>query len=445
MADVSSNLYDWSTTAASNGPLGSATIGTGLDDNLREIQAVIRANLASVGANIASATTTDLGAVPGLQHTITGTTTITSFGTVSAGIPKVLVFSGILTLTHNGTSLRLPGEVNITTAANDTAIFVSQGSGNWRCVSYTRATGVPTTIIDFVTTLSVTSNTTLTIADGYQTILAGGGGTFTITMPDTATLPEGWYVRIVNNGAILTIDRSASDTFVGPLLAVATTTSFTLPYTGAAELGYNAGAVTLYKFSTSWRPAFDSISHGSQLFTGSGTWTCPFGVNTVWLSGAGAGGGGGGANATGAGGGGGGGASIIKGRISVVPSTAYTVTIPTGGTAGSSGGGNGGDGGDTLFGVLLTLDGGAGGGGGTGAAGTAGAQGGGGGGSGSNGSIISTSYWGGPGGGSIWGSSGQTWVNAGGIDGAGYGGGGSGAGGNAAGGAGAPGFLLVEW
>jgi hypothetical protein len=42
MADVSSNLYQWSTTAASNNPAGSTTIGTGLDDNLREIQAVVR-------------------------------------------------------------------------------------------------------------------------------------------------------------------------------------------------------------------------------------------------------------------------------------------------------------------------------------------------------------------------------------------------------------------
>ena len=42
--------------------------------------------LANVGANIASAGTTDLGAVEGLAHTITGTTTITGFGTVSAGI-----------------------------------------------------------------------------------------------------------------------------------------------------------------------------------------------------------------------------------------------------------------------------------------------------------------------------------------------------------------------
>lgn len=143
MADVSSNLYDWSTSAASNGPSGTATIGTGLDDNLREIQAVVRAGLATIGANIASAGTTDLGAVSGLRHLITGTTTITSFGTVSAGIWKVVVFQGALTLTHNATSLILPSGANITTAAGDVAIVQSEGSGNWRCLSYSRATGRP--------------------------------------------------------------------------------------------------------------------------------------------------------------------------------------------------------------------------------------------------------------------------------------------------------------
>lgn len=142
MADVASNLYQWSTTASINSPSGSTNVGTGLDDNLREIQAVIRAGLASKGADIASATTTDLGAVAGLMHDITGTTTITGFGTVSAGIWKFIKFEGALTLTHNSTSLILPGGANITTADGDCAIVISEGSGNWRCLSYMRASGL---------------------------------------------------------------------------------------------------------------------------------------------------------------------------------------------------------------------------------------------------------------------------------------------------------------
>lgn len=143
MADTDSTLPLWSTTRGSNKPAGSTTVGTGWDDNLREIQGVVRGWLASKGADIASAGTTDLGAVEGHSHDITGTTNITSFGTVSAGIPKFIKFEGALTLTHNATSLILPGGENITTADGDTAVFISEGSGNWRCFGYARAAVSP--------------------------------------------------------------------------------------------------------------------------------------------------------------------------------------------------------------------------------------------------------------------------------------------------------------
>lgn len=93
------------------------------------------------GSDIASATTTDIGAATGNFVDVTGTTTITGLGTVQAGTIRFVRFTGILTLTHNGTSLILPTTANITTAANDRAIFASLGSGNWICLSYQRADG----------------------------------------------------------------------------------------------------------------------------------------------------------------------------------------------------------------------------------------------------------------------------------------------------------------
>jgi hypothetical protein len=119
-----------------------------LDDNLREIQKVVRQDLATKGADIASNSTTDLGAVAGLMHDITGTTTITSFGTVAAGIWKIIKFEGALTLTHNASSLILPGGANITTADGDVAIVMSEGSGNWRCLSYMSANWIPSGLSD---------------------------------------------------------------------------------------------------------------------------------------------------------------------------------------------------------------------------------------------------------------------------------------------------------
>lgn len=140
-ADIATSLASWSTTEGSNSPSGSTAISTNLDDNLRMLQAVVR-TLAS-SSTIASAGTTDLSTVNDTFITVTGATTITALGTVSAGIYKVLVFSGALTLTHNATSLILPGAASITTAAGDVALVVSLGSGNWRCVMYTKADGTP--------------------------------------------------------------------------------------------------------------------------------------------------------------------------------------------------------------------------------------------------------------------------------------------------------------
>lgn len=141
MADVASAFRSWSATAASNSPSGATVVGAGLDDNLRQIQATVRQYLASPATPMASAATVDLSTADGSYISITGTTAITAFGTESAGIQYLLKFAGALTLTHNGTSLILPGGANITTAAGDLALMISEGSGNWRCAHYQKADG----------------------------------------------------------------------------------------------------------------------------------------------------------------------------------------------------------------------------------------------------------------------------------------------------------------
>lgn len=105
--------------------------------------------LNTTSTDIASASTVNLANATGVVVNITGTTTITSLGTVASGALRTLIFGGILTLTHNATSLILPGGVNITTAAGDVAHFRSKGSGNWVCVSYQKNSAgldIPSTI-----------------------------------------------------------------------------------------------------------------------------------------------------------------------------------------------------------------------------------------------------------------------------------------------------------
>ncbi|HTK34543.1 MAG TPA: hypothetical protein VL358_04545 [Caulobacteraceae bacterium] len=92
---------------------------------------------------LASASTVNIGGAASNYVKITGTTTITAFDSLASGAERIVEFAGALTLTHNATSLILPGAANIQTAAGDIARFISEGSGNWRMLSYARASAAP--------------------------------------------------------------------------------------------------------------------------------------------------------------------------------------------------------------------------------------------------------------------------------------------------------------
>jgi len=80
----------------------------------------------SEGSAVASAATTDIWATDGNTVHITGTTTITSFGTAPrVGAWRKVIFDAVLTLT-NGANLNLPGGNNITTAADDFAFVYAE-------------------------------------------------------------------------------------------------------------------------------------------------------------------------------------------------------------------------------------------------------------------------------------------------------------------------------
>lgn len=127
---VPTAITDLSATLASNPPAGGDQAFPYVDDYLRAAYGLIRQGDAKA-SDIASAASVDLGAAAGRIVDVTGTTTITSFGTVAAGIWRIVRFTGALTLTHNATSLILPGGANLKTTAGDSLIAVSLGSGNW--------------------------------------------------------------------------------------------------------------------------------------------------------------------------------------------------------------------------------------------------------------------------------------------------------------------------
>jgi len=167
------------------------------------------------GANIASASTTDIAAATGNLVHITGTTTITALGTVQAGTRRVVIFDGALTLTHNATSLILPWAANITTAAGDAAVFVSEGSGNWQCIAYVRAsftnlmadlqgTGLDADACGLrgVPQNSQSANYTCVASDAGKHIVhpsgAGAGDTFTIPANASVAYEIGTAITFIN-------------------------------------------------------------------------------------------------------------------------------------------------------------------------------------------------------------------------------------------------------
>lgn len=122
---------------------GSMTVAS-VNDSFRQVMADVRELQAR--ATIASAGTMAIGAANAESLDVTGTTTITAFDSVAAGVMRELVFGGALVLTHNATSLILPGGASITTAAGDVALMRSLGSGNWRCANYAKASGVAVSV-----------------------------------------------------------------------------------------------------------------------------------------------------------------------------------------------------------------------------------------------------------------------------------------------------------
>ena len=153
-------------------------------------------NLAK-GSDIASGTTTDIGAATGTVVDVTGTTTITGLGTAQAGTMRIVRFTGALTLTHNATSLILPTAANITTAAGDAAIFISLGSGNWYCAFFQRKSGEPLYSpgrllgVQYFTT---PGTSTYTPTQGTNSVVAevwGGGGSGSCQTQGSANLCPG--------------------------------------------------------------------------------------------------------------------------------------------------------------------------------------------------------------------------------------------------------------
>ncbi|MDB5590639.1 DUF2793 domain-containing protein [Enterovirga sp.] len=209
---VSSDGAAWHTALAINSATGTVDFRAGSTD-------------------IPSASTTDLGAVPTLKVRITGTVAITSFG---SGLHKLRLirFAGALTLTHDATSLVLPGSANITTAAGDRALAASDGSGNWTVWGYWRADGTPLAVRNLRTAdgngnTAVGLNALVSLTSGTNNTATGVGALNVLT--------SGSYNAAFGRQALAGVTTGGSNAACGTFAGFAVTTG-----SNNAALGYSA-------------------------------------------------------------------------------------------------------------------------------------------------------------------------------------------------------------
>lgn len=207
--------------ASGNSLAGSAFTGGTLTGALNEAPT----------ATIASASTVNIGAASANSISVTGTTTITAFDTIAAGAIRRIVFAGVLTLTHNATSLILPTGSNITTAAGDAAEFLSLGSGNWRCIGYERASGAAlagASRSPAVQSITSASTVTPTFSDDQVEVTALAAN-LTLANPTGTAIPAlGIVIRIKDNGTPRTITYGSQYRALGVTLPTTTISSKTL-------------------------------------------------------------------------------------------------------------------------------------------------------------------------------------------------------------------------
>jgi hypothetical protein len=198
-------------------------------------------NVGTFGAEVPlpAAATTDLGSVPGHNVNITGTATITSFGTSAQTVAPIYIgrFSSSGVVLTQSASLILPGGNNITTTAGDAFIAEYFGGGNWRILvyQYIQASAAGTVAVKFTdtarnttTTLAADPDLSINLLTGqyeyelfllFDSVVAGAGFKFQSngTAVDSRGTSPSVETGLVNAASVTTVAS-----FVGAALTYAT-------------------------------------------------------------------------------------------------------------------------------------------------------------------------------------------------------------------------------
>lgn len=286
--------------------------------------------------SVAAASTIDLASLNSVNISITGNTTITSFGSsaVGAGPLYRLVFSGTPTITYNATSMITPTGQSLVMKAGATVLAQFLGGGNWRILDYTIPSNFPTRQI-----LTTGTAATYTTPSGVTRIAVrmvggggGGGGNGTANATaggtgGTTSFDGSTYTAIGGSGGAET--NNAFGGFGG---AGGTGGAGTVSLRRQGTYGSAGGANTGGAASVVGGIGGNSFLGGGGVYRGDNNATVLAGRNNTGSGAAGAVNG-----ATNIGGGGGGGAGEFVEFFINNPAASYVYTIGAGGTAGAAG------------------------------------------------------------------------------------------------------------
>ena len=270
-----SSITTGSTTVITvpNGNATMATVaGTQTLTNKTLTSPTINTPIYPAEATLASATTTDLATANSNIVSITGTTTITSFGSSATTTNPLyfIRFTGALTLTHNATSLISPTGANITTVAGDCAIVKYEGSGNWRVVNYQGGSSSVTQIGSPLTPTGTTTASFTSIPATYKNlILKFEDVSFTGTVLFTLEWSVGGsFTATGENSLWKKIANTTVTTGLGNNLFYTGTSITSAQETHGFIRVYNYASSTQYKYFEVCEGAIDGTAANSTLAWG---------------------------------------------------------------------------------------------------------------------------------------------------------------------------------
>lgn len=176
------------------------------DNNLTELESMISGG---VRATIVSASICNIGTTNDNVITVSGTTTITSFGVSKTGKIVTVIFTSALNIAHNSVSLLLPSSTTLNVGAGGVAQFqcIDGTNGYWICVGYIYS-AISSAEISFLNGVTsniqtqlnskITSNAPLIKTANYTVVATDTNLIFNGTASITLTLGTATAGRVLN-------------------------------------------------------------------------------------------------------------------------------------------------------------------------------------------------------------------------------------------------------